>query len=126
GGNIFADNGNNGDVFALYNNTPNAVSAMNNCWVEGGLGTLAEAESVIAHVVDDPSLGEVTYDPVNCENLSVDEPLLSSFMFYPNPAKNAINFNNNQGFNSLTVYSLEGKQLYSTIVIQGENRVDLN
>lgn len=125
GGNVFADNGNNSIVYALFNNTPNAVMAMNNCWVEGGLGTLAEAESVISHVVDNASLGEVTFDPVNCENLSVDEPLLSSFMFYPNPAKNAIHFNNNQMFQRLTIYSLEGKQLYETNVTQGENRVEL-
>jgi parallel beta-helix repeat protein len=125
GGNVFADNGNNSVVYALFNNTPNPVSAMNNCWVEGGLGTLAEAEGVISHVVDNASLGEVTFDPVNCENLSVDEPLLSSFMFYPNPAKNAIHFNNNQDFQSLTIYSLEGKQLYATVITQGENRVEL-
>jgi hypothetical protein len=125
GGNVFADNGNNSIVYALFNNTPNPVSALNNCWVEDGLGTLAEAEGVISHVVDNASLGEVTFDPVNCENLSIDEPLLSSFMFYPNPAKNAIHFNNNQDFQSLMIYTLEGKQLYAKAITQGENRVEL-
>ena len=32
GNNTFENNGNGGNTIAFYNNTPNAVSAMNNCW----------------------------------------------------------------------------------------------
>ncbi len=123
GGNVFADNGNGGTIYALYNNTPNNLTAKHNCWVEDGEGTLAEAESVISHVVDIASLGEVTFDPVNCDGLSVDEPGLQPFVMYPNPAKNTLNFNNNQGFKNLDIYSLEGKHIYTTTITQGDNHI---
>src|SRR5699024_10519934 len=74
GGNVFSDNGNNGETFALYNNTPNTIMAKHNCWIEGEEITLDDAAEVIFDQADDPSLGEVIYDPMSSEcSLSVQE-----------------------------------------------------
>lgn len=125
--NVFSDNGNNGEVFALYNNGPNTVSAKHNCWVEGGDGTLTEAEDVIVHQVDDPTLGEVIFDPVYCEPVAgIEDNLLQSFVFYPNPAKDVITFTNNLSIQTLDIYDVQGKRVYSKQVSQGVNSIDLN
>ncbi|MBW6480208.1 MAG: T9SS type A sorting domain-containing protein [Bacteroidales bacterium] len=60
GGNVFFDNGNNGQTYALYNNTPNPISAIGNYW---GSNDAETVESYIFHQPDDGSLGLVTYDP---------------------------------------------------------------
>lgn len=126
GGNIFADNGNNNLVYALFNNTANTITAKHNCWVENGEGTLAEAESVISHQVDDSTLGEVIFDPINCDNLSISDPSFMSFSFYPNPATHQINFEANTAFNSVRILSMDGKLIHSEAMISGQNQMDLN
>lgn len=88
GQNIFADNGNGGVVYALYNNTPNPVSALHNCWIEGQESTIEQVEEVIFHETDDSSLGLVSYDPFECGvEMSVGEVVTSKMKLYPNPAK---------------------------------------
>ena len=47
GGNIFADNGNNGEIYALYNNSSFPIMALHNCWIEGQLSTTDDVEDVI-------------------------------------------------------------------------------
>ncbi len=54
--NTFSNNGNGGQVYALFNNTPNSISAKNNCWIEGQESTVAQVEEVISHQVDDAEL----------------------------------------------------------------------
>ena len=61
GGNVFYDNGNEGQTFAFYNNTPEDVSAIGNYW---GTNDLAIAESYIFHQPDDATLGLVTFEPI--------------------------------------------------------------
>lgn len=85
--NVFSENGNGGVVYALYNNTPNEVKALHNCWIEGQESTLADVEEVIFHKPDDSSLGEVFYDPFECgEEMSVSDVNTDNFRIYPNPA----------------------------------------
>lgn len=125
--NVFSVNGNNGEIFALYNNGPNTISAKNNCWVEDGEGTLAEAEGVIFHIEDDPTLGEVIFDPVFCDPLvGIEDRFLQNFVFYPNPAIDVITFNNNILFHTLDIYDLQGKRVYSKQVSQGINSITIN
>ncbi len=127
GMNVFAENGNNGEIFALFNNGPNTILAQNNCWVEDGEGTLAEAESVIFHIVDDATLGEVIFDPVFCDTTAgIEDVLLANFVFYPNPAKDIITFINNVNFQTLEIYDVQGKRMYFMPISQGENNVVLN
>ncbi len=127
GKNVFSENGNNGEIFALYNNGPNTILAKNNCWVEDGEGTLAEAEGVIFHIEDDATLGEVIFDPIYCEPLvGIEDVLLANFMFYPNPAKDVIHFTNNVDFQTMEIYDVQGKRMYSKALSQGANSVVLN
>ncbi|MBK5213590.1 MAG: hypothetical protein JJE55_08030 [Flavobacteriaceae bacterium] len=83
GQNIFAENGNGGEIFALYNNTPNPVLAKHNCWIEDQQSTPEQVEDVIFHSVDDPTLGEVTFEPFLCGVLGIAENTIENFSFYP-------------------------------------------
>jgi hypothetical protein len=124
GNNVFSDNGNSGDIFALYNNTDNTILAKNNCWIEGQTNTLADAESVIFHEVDDPSLGLVDFDPVNCSGLSNPAVQAPQITMYPNPVENQLNFSSSQTIESLEIFALNGKRLRSFSV--NENKGQLN
>lgn len=88
GHNSFINNGNGGEIYALYNNTPNSINALNNFW---GTVDLAEAEDFIFHVNDDLSLGEVFFDPmwINPVGVSVVENLEAEVT--PNPASDFVN-----------------------------------
>lgn len=123
GGNVFADNGNNGEVFAMYNNGLNTILAKHNCWIEGVEITLEEAEEVIFHKVDDPSLGEVIFDPV-CQFVAVDEFDFDSFVLYPNPTQDAVWFDNSFGFEKLRIRDLSGKTVYESLLIPGTNKIE--
>ena len=62
GGNVFENNGNNGLLFDLYNNSINTVYAQGNMW-NVAEQTQEQIETVIFHKADDSSLGEVIYWP---------------------------------------------------------------
>ena len=60
--NVFEDNGNNGQLYDLYNNSANTIYAQGNTW-NVSEQTEEQIETVIYHKHDDPSLGEVIYWP---------------------------------------------------------------
>ena len=62
GGNVFKDNGNNGQLYDLYNNSTLTVYAQNNTW-NVSEQTEEQIESVIFHKHDNASLGEVIFMP---------------------------------------------------------------
>jgi len=124
--NVFSENGNGGVTYALYNNGPNTISAKHNCWVEDGEGTLAEAEDVIFHQVDDPTLGEVIFDPIFCEALSVVDSNINSVFLYPNPTKDQITFQNLNNFETVTVYNVNGQKVFTQKVTAGTNTIHFN
>lgn len=126
GDNVFSENGNGGVVYALYNNTPNTVSAKNNCWIEGEESTEAQVEDVIFHSVDDPALGEVTFDPFLCGVLGVADNTIENFSFYPNPVKNEINFNNIVSFEKVQIYGVQGNLISSETISEGQNTLPIN
>lgn len=125
GGNVFADNGNNGEVFALYNNGPNEIMAKHNCWIEGEDITLEDAESVIFHQADDPSLGEVIFDPV-CEFLETPDFSVQNIVFYPNPVKDVLYFDNQHDFQKLDIYNINGQLVFSQNLTESSNTVKIN
>ena len=126
GENVFSENGNGGVIYALYNNTSNAISAMHNCWDEENTpNTLADAEAVIVHENDISSLGLVTFDPVNCGFLSVDEITQNAISIYPNPTSGQLTLSNNMSFNQMNVYSLDGKLIMQKALKIGENAMFL-
>lgn len=62
GGNVFRDNGNNGVLYDIYNNSMNTVYAQGNIW-NVSIQDAEHIETVIYHKTDDPSLGEVIFMP---------------------------------------------------------------
>jgi len=110
GQNVFSENGNSGNTYALFNNTPNPLMAMHNCWDENNApNSLEDAEAVISHQVDDPSLGLVTFDPVDCAFLNVEDYLSAEVALYPNPTNGQLNLDNNTSFNVMNVYNVNGQ-----------------
>lgn len=126
GQNIFAENENGGQVYALYNNTANPVSAKHNCWIEGQESTAQDVEDVIYHQVDDSGLGLVTFEPFLCGVLGVDGFNTENFSFYPNPVKNEIHFNNNFSFENVEIFGLQGNLIVSETISEGNNTLSIN
>lgn len=126
GENIFSENGNNGQIYALYNNTANPISAKYNCWIEGQESTAQDVEDVIFHNVDDSSLGEVVFDPFLCGLLGVGENTAANFSFYPNPVKSEINFNNNFSFEKVEIYGVQGDYISAHTISEGQQTLSIN
>ena len=125
GNNVFKDNGNSGVIYALYNNTPNAVSATNNCWREGELSTDAMVEEVITHQVDISTLGLVTFSPYLCAvPLATSNATVAQNSIYPNPSNGTFTFDAEKSGN-IVVTDMTGKIVYSGIVNKGKNRVSV-
>ena len=125
GQNIFKNNGNGGQTYALFNNTPNAISAKNNCWREGELSDDAMVEAVISHKVDDPTLGLVTFKPYLCAApLSTNNTSTIQNKIYPNPNKGTFTFvAENTG--NINISDASGKLIYSGNVNKGNNSVSV-
>lgn len=83
--NIFHNNGNDGNTFAMYNNTPDSIWAQKNTWSRD---PDVDPEDVIFHQADDETLGLVISDPVFDENTStVSLPTRRALILAPNPAR---------------------------------------
>lgn len=112
-------NGNSGEVYDLYNNTPNPVMAENNYW-----GTMDpdSVEMHIFHQPDDPTLGLVDYLPLYYPPVTISEnPTNYQFGLiediFPNPADNHFFIKFNSGVKveevTLEVISLTGSVMKS-------------
>ncbi len=113
GGNIFSNNGNGGQIYALYNNTANPVKALRNCWIEGQESTAEEVESVIFHKVDDESLGEVFYDPFDCGITNANHDMaLIKLNIYPNPSAGLVHVQAVEA-GKIRIYDMRGNNLVS-------------
>ena len=103
------------------------TSAAAHCWTGDSTATLADAENVIFHKTDDPSLGEVLYDPIwNCydSNISIpEEQSPATFTIYPNPAQNKIHFEMTKAV-KLRIYSLTGRLMDIHELSAGHTELD--
>ena len=101
GGNVFYDNGNSGQIYALYNNTALPITAIGNYW---GTNDPLLAEDYIFHQPDDASLGLVTYSPINTL-----QPVFFSFAFLAadNPQLNEDIAGTIDGFSHTVSFQLE-------------------
>jgi hypothetical protein len=87
GKNIFSNNGNNGELFDLYNNNPNDVMAQNNHW-----GVPEQIEELIRTVIrdkaNDSRYGIVTFMPPYIEE-GIKEHT-DNVSISPNPASQTV------------------------------------
>lgn len=126
GNNVFSENGNNGEIYALYNNTPNDIMAMHNCWIEDANITLEDAEEVIFHSVDDSTLGTVTFDPVSCAILGVDDVIRSEVRLAPNPANGMVVLYGANEFNHAIIYDVIGKEVSRSAIGSDAQQINLS
>ncbi len=115
GGNIFSENGNNDAIYALFNNTPNAIWAQGNCWEENNSDiSIEDAENVISHVADDPELGEVTFDPLGeCEDITSTQEMRFTDIatIYPNPARESFRIDSDIPIDRVIIFDMSGRQI---------------
>lgn len=113
GGNVFSQNRNNGETFALYNNTPNTIYAEGNCWLEDSLNTtLTDVENVIFDMADDSSLGEVIYDNAACGTSGLSDLSFSDVAnIYPNPTTGKIRVELGTNASKIMIFDLGGRLL---------------
>ncbi len=125
GNNIFKNNGNGGNVYALYNNTANSVNAKYNCWREGELSDDDMVESVISHKVDNASLGEVFFKPYLCAaSMATNENALSKNTIYPNPSSGSFIFETEKAGN-IVISDTSGRIVYSGLISKGKNQISV-
>ena len=124
GGNIFADNGNGGQTYALFNNTALPIMAMNNCWIEGTTLTATTVENVISHQVDNASLGLVTFTPFGCDALSTPDFAIAKPKIYPNPSSGIFTISTTDG-GMASLFSIKGVLIGKYDLTQGENLLQL-
>jgi len=122
GKNRLYDNGNGGDIFALYNNTPNPINAIYNYW---GTTDLGEAEEVIYHKTDDISLGLVSFEPMWTNPVGVAGLFKNSELsISPNPATHYFTLDIEEP-TEVTVYSQSG-QFINTLKVSLSQRIDIS
>ncbi|MEZ5081906.1 MAG: T9SS type A sorting domain-containing protein [Bacteroidales bacterium] len=129
GHNKFFDNGNNEEIFALYNNTPNAIYAENNYW---GYYDQDSVENVIFHYPDDETLGFVDYLPyVDTLLTSYRELIPKNIYVFPNPANNYFiierpeEFSKNQEV-ELFIYNSLGKLVHRRRTFSTQIEIDIS
>jgi len=118
GHNQIYDNGNSGVTYALYNNTPDNIMAMNNYW---GTETLEQTEDVIFHQVDDGSLGLVFFDPI-WFSVGLSEIQKDPISFYPNPTQDDIIWNSME--TTIEIIDINGKVIWEGLVSKNQ-KIDL-
>lgn len=121
GMNVFYENGNGGVTYALFNNTPNDIMAMNNCWdgYDNEL-TPAEAEELISHQADDAELGLVTYTPLGiCSTVGIAETSPKQVVGYPNPTTGLFTIETADEILGVDLFDVNGRKvLTSTFATQ--------
>ncbi|MFC6096667.1 T9SS type A sorting domain-containing protein [Flavobacterium qiangtangense] len=125
GGNVFADNGNGGQTYALFNNTALPIMAMNNCWIEGTTLTPTNVENVISHQVDDANLGLVTFNPFGCDALSTPNFAIAKPKIYPNPSNGILNISMPEN-GTASVFAINGMFVQKINLTEGNNTLNLN
>lgn len=87
--NRLAGNGNGGQTYDFYNNTPDAVKAENNDW---GTATASLIEAHIFHQPDQANLGLVDFQPFRQPLGTHNRRSAAAPSVYPNPAHAAVTF----------------------------------
>jgi hypothetical protein len=129
GKNLIFENGNGGEIYALYNNTTNDIFAENNYW---GTYNLDIVEMYIFHQPDDAALGFVDYLPIKEYITAIPEIDLmntESFEIYPNPVSDFIKLvftNTENSFKEILVFNSSGKMVKRIHSGNEELKVDIS
>lgn len=122
GNNIFKNNGNNGTTTAFFNNTPNTVNAIGNCWREDELSN----DTMVQAVIGSLNPNTVHFKPYNCaEIMAVSDVSKSKLSVYPNPSKNHF-FLETENAGNVMIQDISGKVVFSSIVNKGKNEINTN
>lgn len=122
GNNVFENNGNEGVTYALYNNSPNPISAQGNCW-DPWL-TEERVEEVIVHYNDDTTLGFVDYSNYVCL-LNTTDLKDNQVKIYPNPTQgNFVIETTKKDYYS--IYNFTGQLILSGELVVGKNEIKSN
>jgi parallel beta-helix repeat protein len=115
------NNGNGGNEFNIFNNTPDSIYAQNNIW---NYSTIQDVENTISHKPDDPSLGYVNYTPVAqlVTKLTEQSKIKSATTLYPNPSNGSFNIEAEYKIEVIEWYNLQGK-LVNRNLIGGEKTI---
>lgn len=123
GNNHIHDNGNDGSVYDLYNNSTINIMAVGNDW---GTSDRRLIEAHIVHQNDDPSLGLVTFIPF-IDIDSVDESNTLAFEISPNPVLESsfiLTLKENVP-SEMVIYNLNGQIVKSQHIENQVNRIDI-
>ena len=114
GGNTFYNNGFDGTIYDLYNNSVNTIYAQGNYWKTAATQDAEGIENVIYHKHDDPSLGEVIFAPWKSEssdqvnninsNIENKEEIYSLSGILQQSAQKGINIIKRQGKRMKVIY----------------------
>lgn len=114
GHNQLFNNENGGTTYALYNNTPEDIFAMNNFW---GTASLEQTEDVIFHMIDDEELGEVFFSPI-WTPVGIEETQQEKLSFYPNPAQDFLIWEGTK--TNIEIIDINGKVVWEGLVVNSE------
>ncbi|NNC82793.1 MAG: T9SS type A sorting domain-containing protein [Flavobacteriales bacterium] len=129
GNNTFSENGNGGVTYALYNNTPSPIPAVNNCWIEGQISLYEEIEEVIYHELDDASLGFVDYSFAQCAvGVGLEENTAQAMTVYPSPASSEIRVILPPAFQmgDIEIIDLNGRSIKTVQNVRSEMAIDVS
>lgn len=122
GNNIFKNNGNNGTTTAFFNNTPNTVNAIGNCWREDELSN----DTMVQAVIGSLNPNTVHFKPYNCaEIMAIFDVSKLKLSVYPNPSKNHF-FLETENAGNIMIQDISGKVVFSSIVNKGKNEINTN
>lgn len=133
GMNSFYDNGNSGEIYDLYNNTPNPIMAEYNDW---GTMNPDSVEMHVFHQPDNPALGFVDYLPLyddivpGIAEIHPKKPLVFIQNICPNPASNEVLITLNpeiivSGNLLVEILSVDGKIFLSENLLPSTNTIHL-
>ena len=100
-------------TYALYNNTPNPLPAMNNCWdFEQPMSDPDSIAAVIFDAADDASLGEVFYLPFSTCDIPTEvaaHQTADVLAAYPNPARGVLRVTSTQPVERYAIFNMRGQ-----------------
>lgn len=129
GHNRLFDNGNGGQIYALYNNASSSMSAVGNYW---GGNTEAFVESVIYHRPDlGNNYGLVLYAPILTEDTTeIADSEEISMVVYPNPTNGIVNIQLSSGpfphTSEIQIFDIYGRRLQVWPVKDERIQIDLS